>query len=138
MNAPSVRLLSMEMQGSFTVINAQRYYRLRRQGRQPAVGTFETRDGGATWERQPTGTLASLRAVRFLTPYFGWAVGRVINFGADIYIRQQGGTPVNLFSLPWWLVGGAIGFSILVSLLAGSYPARRAARLNPIEALRHD
>jgi len=67
-----------------------------------------------------------------------WTVGRVINFAAGIYIRQQGGTPVDLFSLPFWLIAGAIGFSIFVSLIAGSFPARRAARLNPIEALRHD
>src|SRR6185295_2234435 len=46
----------------------------------------------------------------------GWAVGRIINIGANFYIRQQGGTDVTLFSLPWWLIGGAIGFSILVSL----------------------
>ena len=68
----------------------------------------------------------------------GWLVGRIINLGANIYIEQQGGTPGNLFSLPLWLIGGAIGFSIVVSLLAGSYPAGRAARLDPIQALRHD
>jgi putative ABC transport system permease protein len=68
----------------------------------------------------------------------GWLVGRIINLGANIYIEQQGGTPGNLFSLPFWLIGGAIGFSIVVSLLAGSYPAGRAARLDPIQALRHD
>ena len=68
----------------------------------------------------------------------GWAVGRVINFGANIYIERQGGTPGNLFSLPWWLIGGALAFALLVSLIAGSYPARRAARLDPIQALRHE
>jgi photosystem II stability/assembly factor-like uncharacterized protein len=34
-------------------------------------------DAGKTWERQKTGTRASLRGVHFLTPYTGWAVGRI-------------------------------------------------------------
>ena len=68
----------------------------------------------------------------------GWVVGRAINFGANIYIQSQGGTAGDLFSMPFWLIAGAIGFSVFVSLLAGSYPARRAARLDPIQALRHD
>jgi putative ABC transport system permease protein len=68
----------------------------------------------------------------------GWTVGRIINFAANWYIKSQGGDPGNLFSLPLWLVAGSIGFAIVVSLIAGSYPARRAARLDPIQALRHD
>jgi putative ABC transport system permease protein len=68
----------------------------------------------------------------------GWVVGRLINFGANMYIQNQGGTAGNLFSLPFWLIGGAIVFSIAISLLAGMYPAGRAARLDPIHALRHD
>ncbi|MDB5312560.1 MAG: hypothetical protein JWO38_6762 [Gemmataceae bacterium] len=34
-------------------------------------------DGGKTWERQKTGTRASLRSVHFQTPYKGWVVGRL-------------------------------------------------------------
>ncbi len=37
---------------------------------------WHTVDGGKSWERQPTGTRATLRAVHFVTPYTGWAVGR--------------------------------------------------------------
>lgn len=38
---------------------------------------WHTINGGKNWERQPTGTRASLRALHFLTPYSGWAVGRM-------------------------------------------------------------
>jgi putative ABC transport system permease protein len=68
----------------------------------------------------------------------GWAVGRVINAGANYYLQTQGVPPANLFLIPWWLMAGAIGFALLVSLVAGSFPAMRAARLDPIQALRHD
>ena len=68
----------------------------------------------------------------------GWGVGRIINFDANYYIVQQGGTAGNLFALPIWLIAAALGFSVFVSLAAGAYPARRAARLDPIHALRHD
>jgi putative ABC transport system permease protein len=68
----------------------------------------------------------------------GWAVGRAINVGANYYLQSQGVPPTNLFVIPWWLMAGAIGFALLVSLVAGSFPAMRAARLDPIQALRHD
>jgi putative ABC transport system permease protein len=68
----------------------------------------------------------------------GWFVGRVINFGANYYLQSQGAPGANLFLIPWWLSGGGIAFAMAVSLIAGSFPALRAARLDPIQALRHD
>jgi putative ABC transport system permease protein len=69
----------------------------------------------------------------------GWIIGRAINLGTRIYMqRQQQFTPDDVWLVPVWLVLGAIGFSIVVSLLAGLYPAARAARLDPVQALRYD
>ena len=69
----------------------------------------------------------------------GWVIGRIINFGTQVYMqRQQQFTPDDVWLVPLWLVFSAIGFSIAVSLLAGLYPAARAARLDPVQALRYD
>src|SRR5712692_9385336 len=64
----------------------------------------------------------------------GWAIGRVINFGTTLYLQRQQITAENIWSVPWWLVAGAVAFAVLVSLAAGIYPAARAARLDPVQA----
>jgi len=68
----------------------------------------------------------------------GWSIGKVINIGTNIYLQRQEIKPETFWYVPWWLVMSALAFSIVVSLLAGLYPAARAARLDPVEALRHD
>jgi putative ABC transport system permease protein len=68
----------------------------------------------------------------------GWAIGRGINLGTKIYLLRQNLPIVSIASVPFWMVAAAIAFSIGVSLAAGIYPAARAARLNPIEALRYE
>jgi putative ABC transport system permease protein len=68
----------------------------------------------------------------------GWGVTRIANVMANYWLRPQGLEAVDLFHIPLWLAAGAIGFAVLVSLLAGLYPAARAARVDPVRALRHD
>jgi putative ABC transport system permease protein len=68
----------------------------------------------------------------------GWAIGRMINFGANIYLRRQELPPERIWSVPWWLVAGAVGFAVLLSLVSSLYPAARAAKLDPVQALRYE
>jgi putative ABC transport system permease protein len=70
--------------------------------------------------------------------FIGWLIGRGMTFGTDVYLRRQSLPVIDIASVPWWLVAGAIGFSVVVSLVAGLYPASRAAKLDPVQALRYE
>jgi putative ABC transport system permease protein len=74
----------------------------------------------------------------FVGVALGWTIGRVINLGTNVYLKRQHFPPEQIWFVPWWLVVGAIGFAIVVSLLSGLYPASRAARLDPVQALRYE
>jgi putative ABC transport system permease protein len=69
---------------------------------------------------------------------FGWLLGRAVTYGTNVYLHRQNLNSIELSSVPWWLVVAALGFAVLVSLAAGLYPASRAARLNPVDALRYE
>jgi putative ABC transport system permease protein len=70
--------------------------------------------------------------------FLGWGIGRIINFVTNIYLTRQNLPSEDIWSVPFWLVAAAIGFSIVVSLVAGLYPASRAAKLDPVKALRYE
>jgi putative ABC transport system permease protein len=68
----------------------------------------------------------------------GWAIGQVINLGTNIYLKRQSLPPEHFWAVPWWLVAFALVFAFAVSLISGLYPAGRAARLDPVQALRYE
>jgi putative ABC transport system permease protein len=66
---------------------------------------------------------------------FGGVVGTII--GGAIATVIANFTPIPA-SVEWWSVALGIGITALVGLFFGLYPASRAARLDPIEALRRE
>jgi putative ABC transport system permease protein len=77
----------------------------------------------------------------------GGVVGVLIAWGIDglanrlayrFILKPQGASFIDFFSLPIYLSVGAILFALIISILAALYPASRAARIDPVRALRHD
>jgi putative ABC transport system permease protein len=66
---------------------------------------------------------------------FGGVIGTV--FGAAIAITIATFTPIPATIETWSVVLG-VGITAIVGLVFGLYPAMRAARLEPIEALRRE
>jgi len=71
---------------------------------------------------------------------FSYTLSFVINQLSGDFMGDYMGTgeALSISIIPWWLALFAIGFSILIGLLAGVYPANRAVKLSPIEAMRNN
>jgi ABC-type antimicrobial peptide transport system permease subunit len=78
---------------------------------------------------------------------FGGVIGVLLAWGIDavanrlayrFILKPQGASFIDFFNLPLYLSVGAIVFALVVSILAALYPASRAARIDPVRALRHD
>jgi putative ABC transport system permease protein len=66
---------------------------------------------------------------------FGGLLGIALGFAISLLIRLIVGLPA---SVPFWSIALAIGFSATVGMVFGLYPAWRAAKSDPIYALRYE
>jgi len=66
--------------------------------------------------------------------FIGIAVGRLAAFG----LTRIPGAQLEQADIPFWAVALSFAFSALTGVVFGMFPAIKAARLDPIEALRHE
>ena len=75
---------------------------------------------------------------------FGGIVGNALSFLMSMVINaltansdmiSTGGADISY--IPIWLMLASIGFAMLVGIVAGYFPAKRAMKLSPLEAIRN-
>lgn len=100
--------------------------------------TERTREIGV---RMAVGARRSDIVIQFLfeamtLTFIGGVIGIVFALLLSVIIRLA--LPTLPSSIPLWAVVSGLGVSIAVGLVFGVWPARKAANLNPIEALRYE
>ena len=75
----------------------------------------------------------------FVGVILGTLLGRLVDWVGHLYLESEGVIGIGQMSIvPPWLAIGALIFAAFIGVLGGLYPAARAARLDPVVALKHE
>ncbi len=120
--------------GMFNTMTISLLERTREIGIMKAIGA----DKSDVWKL----FLAEATIIGFLGGLCGVVIGIGMAFVANTTLNVlagiYGGEQATLFYSPPWFIFAIIAFSTIVGSITGFYPARRAAGLNPLKALRYE
>lgn len=121
-----------------------------------AIGMFNTMTIALMERTQEVGIMKALGASRMDIMYMfvteavimgflggvvgllvGFLGGEAFNFLLNLLAKRVGGNAIDIFYTPVWFALTIAGFSTFVGFITGLWPARRAARLNPLEAVKY-
>lgn len=74
--------------------------------------------------------------IGFLGGILGVVLAWIAAYFLNPWILEAAGLGQNLLVFVWWQVAAMVAVLILIAMIAGYIPARKAAKLDPIEALR--
>ncbi len=68
----------------------------------------------------------------------GTSIGYILNVTVMNMAKSSGNEPVPIFYTPILLIVSVISTAVIISIITGFYPARHAAKINPLDALRYE
>ena len=77
--------------------------------------------------------------IGFIGGIVGMVISYILSYICNLFLPGLVGYEgQNISVIPMWLVLAAIGFSTLIGMLAGFFPAQRATKLSPLAAIRNE
>lgn len=87
---------------------------------------------------RPSAILLQFLVEAVMLCFFGGALGLLAGQGLTSLVKGIPGAHLEKAYIPAWAVALSFGFAAAVGLIFGMFPAVKAARLDPIDALRHE
>ncbi len=68
----------------------------------------------------------------------GLLIGNGLNYIINVLAEASGASTVAFFYMPWYFAVGMALFSVILGIVTGIYPAKRAVRVSALDALRYE